>query len=388
MPWYSPLFREAGRAVLDAARQELAQTTAGRLSREVEREFRRASAAPDRLGSALKRYSNFGAQDALRELRGTQFGHFARQIERYARAGDGGMKRLLNEFLSELGPAGRLIQALAGTGGKGEIDRLIGILQAFGHEVLPPKGSRWRGSPMMERALAASQEFLEEAGAKVTWPAQGPAGRAPGRLPFGVPAYGESGEPWREMALPMADGPMQRFGVDHPIVTGAMVPATGSSNVHSFGYDIESNYLYVRYLGYVRGAKGPDGRPFRAGPGSLYRYRDVTPEEFLTLLAANSKGEWVWENLRVRGTWSGHQKDYELVGVIGNYVPRKATVRIDDRTGRLQEWFVQRRVRAIGGGWITSVLPSEEAGPLPWGELDRGSPDRGTPDRGLPDRGR
>jgi hypothetical protein len=38
-------------------------------------------------------------------------------------------------------------------------------------------------------------------------------------------------------------------------------------------------------------------------------------------------GSWVWDALRIRGTVSGHQKDYELVGIMGNYVPRKATVR-------------------------------------------------------------
>jgi len=55
----------------------------------------------------------------------------------------------------------------------------------------------------------------------------------------------------------IADGSEQRFGLDHPIVTGEMVDAHRSSNVHSFGYDIESAYLYIRYLGYVRGQRGP-----------------------------------------------------------------------------------------------------------------------------------
>ena len=377
MPWYSPLFRVAGTAVLDAARREFANSSTGQLFGMVQREMRTISSAPDQLGRALDRYSNFGPQAALRELRGTQFGQFAREVERYAR-GDSGMKRMLDRFLAELGPAGRLIKALTTTSGRGEVDQLVGILRSFGYEVLPPSSMRNWSDPTFQRAVEASRQFLESTGAEVTWP----SGKRPqGQLPFGIPARDEDGQERGRVTLPMADGPAQRFGVDHPIVTGEMVTAR-SSNVHSFGYDIESAYLYIRFLGYLRGQRMVDGSPMRGGPGSLYRYRDVTPEEFLSILAANSKGEWIWDNLRVRGTHSGHQKDYELVGVQSGYVPRKASVRLDPSTGRLQEVFLSRRVRAMGGGWLTSALPSEVAGDVPWGQIDRGSPDRGSPDRG------
>lgn len=384
MSWYSPLFQQAGRAILDAAKAEFAASTAGRLFRETEREFRRPAADIDRLGKTLRRYSGYGVRDALQDLRGTQFGQFAREVERYAR---GDMRTLLNQFLGELGPAGTLIKALTGAQGRGEVDKLVSILQAFGYEVLPPPHARKRGEAVTDRGIAAAQELLESMGARVTWPdRESEPWEAPRRLPFGIPIQDERGRARENVTLPMADGPAQRFGLQHPIVTGEMVPAK-SSNVHSFGYDIESTYLYVRYLGYIRGAKGPDGGVLRAGPGSLYRYRDVTPEEFLTLYAANSKGHWVWDHLRIRGTWSGHQKDYELVGVEGGYVPRKATVRKNPLTGDIEEWFVQRRVRGLDGRWMTSALGSEPAGPVPWGEIDRGRPDRGTPDRGQPDRG-
>lgn len=386
MAWHSPLFREASRAVLAAARQEFARSTTGRLFGEVQRELSRPLTAPHQVRRALERYSGHGVREALRELRGTEFGRFARDVHQYAKGG-GEMRRLLNQFLNELGPAGRMIRALTAPSSN-ELEPLIKLLQAFGYEVLPPKKARRQGEAVTDRGLAAAQELLESMGAEVTWPEERPkeGERRKGRLPFDIPTHDESGQPRRDLPLPMADGPAQRFGVDHPIVTGEMVDAT-SSNVHSFGYDIESAYLYVRFLGYVRGARDSAGHALRSGPGSLYRYRDVTPEEFLSLYAANSKGNWVWDHLRIRGTWSGHQKDYELVGVMGGYVPRKATVRIDPKTGRLQEWFVQRRVRAIGGGWLTSQYPSEAAGELPWGEIDRGRPDRGTPDRGEPDRG-
>jgi len=386
--WYSPLFREASKAILDVARQEFARTTIGQLVAEVKRETSRVITAPHRLGSALERYSRYGVRDALSELRGTQFGQFVKEIERYSRDTD--MKRLLGGFLNDMGPAGKLIQALVGPGGKGEGDRLVNILQAFGFEVLPGRSQWKRGEPGTERGIEAAQELLEAMGAKVIWPGDEPEPQPQGkRLPFGIPVFNGEGERREMVSLPMADGPAQQFGTRHPIVTGEMVPAK-SSNVHSFGYDIESGYLYVRFLGYVRGSRGPDGHPLRSGPGSLYRYSDVTPEEFLGILAANSKGDWIWDHLRIRGTWSGHQKDYELVGVEGGYVPRKATVKLNPQTRQLEEWFVQRRVRAIGGGWMTSSMPSQAAGPVPWGEIDRGRPDNGRPDdpdRGTPFRG-
>jgi len=347
--WYSPLFREASKAILDVARQEFARTTIGQLVAEVKRETSRVITAPHRLGSALERYSRYGVRDALSELRGTQFGQFVKEIERYSRDTD--MKRLLGGFLNDMGPAGKLIQALVGPGGKGEVDRLVNILQAFGFEVLPGRSQWKRGEPGTERGIEAAQELLEAMGAKVIWPGDEPEPQPQGkRLPFGIPVFNGEGERREMVSLPMADGPAQQFGTRHPIVTGEMVPAKSSR----------------------------------------YRYSDVTPEEFLGILAANSKGDWIWDHLRIRGTWSGHQKDYELVGVEGGYVPRKATVKLNPQTRQLEEWFGQRRVRAIGGGWRTSSMPSQAAGPVPWGEIDRGRPDNGRPDdpdRGTPFRG-
>ncbi len=154
----------------------------------------------------------------------------------------------------------------------------------------------------------------------------------------------------------------------------------------------------MRYLGYVRGSRGPDGHPLRGGPGSLYRYSSVSPEEFLSLLAVaaggsksgeagNGPGDWVWDHLRIRGTWSGHQKDYELVGIMGGYVPRKATVEYRPESGRLEEVFRKRRVMTSRGQWLESQLANEAAPPLMFGreDLDTGRPD--SPDRGDPDRG-
>ena len=50
-----------------------------------------------------------------------------------------------------------------------------------------------------------------------------------------------------------------------------------------------------------------------------YLYSDVSQEEALDFAKANSKGEWVWDHLRIRGSKTGHQKKY--VKVSSGYKP-------------------------------------------------------------------
>lgn len=107
-----------------------------------------------------------------------------------------------------------------------------------------------------------------------------------------------------------------------------------SSNVHSIGYDESNGTLMVRYLAPVL-SKGPGGvkiigKSNSAGP--LYHYFDVPPKLWKSFQTASSKGVWVWDNLRIRGTVAGHKYDYRLVsGTVGSsgfrqtYIPRRAT---------------------------------------------------------------
>jgi hypothetical protein len=169
------------------------------------------------------------------------------------------------------------------------------------------------------------------------------------------------------------DGRTQRFPANHPLVTGDMVaPGTSlggghhSSSVHSFGYDLENRYLYVRFYA--------DTKSDAAGP--LYRYFDVAPAQFLSLLRAGSKGDWVWDHLRVRGSAAAHQKQYQLVGITRGYVPRKATLL------KAGEFLVPRTVHVGGGRFVTSNRPYAKVSPFLRGLPNTGRPK--PPNRGGP----
>jgi hypothetical protein len=47
--------------------------------------------------------------------------------------------------------------------------------------------------------------------------------------------------------------------------------------------------------------------------GSAYLYDDVTPDEAFDFAAAPSKGEWVWNHLRIRGTKNDHRKPFRKI---------------------------------------------------------------------------
>ncbi|MBL8819942.1 MAG: KTSC domain-containing protein [Planctomyces sp.] len=115
-----------------------------------------------------------------------------------------------------------------------------------------------------------------------------------------------------------------RCRVDDPIVTGEMIQAT-SSNVHSLGFDFNiskpvNSTLFVRY--YQRDQRTGIGKV--AGP--MYAYKPVHPRQFAQMRSAMSKGRFVWDNLRIRGTVAGHQVPYSLVQASQGHIPRRALV--------------------------------------------------------------
>lgn len=93
--------------------------------------------------------------------------------------------------------------------------------------------------------------------------------------------------------------PLARF------LHGEMVSVI-SSNVSQIQYDFDLKLLYVIYLN-----------------GGWYQYALVTPEEAAAFFNAGSKGKWVWDVLRQRGTQFGWKKPYTFMGFnLGGYKPK------------------------------------------------------------------
>jgi len=336
------LFQHAARELKQAAAREFRRTALGQLATYLEngRQFDLPAA---RLVRRLSRVAQAGPSELVRAAVGSELGTVVRMVERYKRGGT--TADVVNDFLRALGPVGELLGLLVAPldpriKPHGQLGRqfaaAIRFLQAFGYEVLPPAERRAREPD--RRAAEAARQYLESLGYTVVPPDEMPQKRA--ALPAGLEL-----RPGRKTVdVPLSTGQTIRLRPDHPMLTGEVVHCE-SSNVHSFRYDYESATLYVRFLGHRR-----DGT--RGGPGPMYRYSDVEPELFLSLQRAASKGGWVWDHLRIRGTISGHQKDYELVGVSGGYVPRKATMT------PMGEAYAPRKVRLPGGQWVQSKRPA------------------------------
>ena len=162
-----------------------------------------------------------------------------------------------------------------------------------------------------------------------------------------------------------------------------------SSNVFSYYWQPESKYTGILYVTFLARAVGK-GQP-RQGPGPTYAYFGLTMKKYQAFRreAANSPGGAVWDHLRVRGSIFGHQVQYRLISITGNYVPRKATAkgfktrylkpvgRPNQVNARLPQDSTQRDRQLARRGFQRSTLPAQE-----YGQPARGEPDRGTPDRG------
>ena len=359
----SPLFAEASRKLKAFAVQQFRHSDFGKAMAQVSQAARKGSPEFVRR-QAMAQLQKLSPQNTLRQLARAEFGEVVKQIEKYARSG--GLKSEITKFLGDLGPTGKIIQAIIDPGRssslQNDLQAAINLIRSFGGEVLMPKTAEPTLGDIA-RGLQTAQQRLQEYGFSIVG-SEGPPRRIvqpePGRATVDV-----------EMRPIRGKRETSRVSADHPMLTGEMVSAPSSTNVYEFGYDIESLSLYVRFqTAHDEGARG--------SAGSLYRYSGVTPEEFMSLYRVRnsgggsgsdrSPGAWVWDHLRERGTVSGHKKDYELVGIMGGYVPRKATLKrtkeiIGKRGGvlkrkGLEEWYEQRAVRTHSGRMVHSVLPT------------------------------
>ena len=303
----SPLFRNFAR---DIALKEFQKSELGKAVRALKRAAGGRSIASRDIGLAV---------NAVADL-------LSGQPTRYSKfswgAGD-----FMKMVMGKLGPVGSVIGALLRPNGKrlandiqDELNAAAELLRQFGYTVSEPNTTdRHPSSPMREEVRAGT----------------GGAG-------------GGSGD----------DG-----GQVGPSIEG-MIPVT-SSNVHSIGYEWPTadhsrpGNLMVRYLA----GKGPN----RHGEGSLYRYFDVPYHIFESFQTAVSKGGFVWDELRVRGTVSGHQYAYDLAGTSEDgYIPRQAGL----KRGKQGEWYMRR---SFQGRY--SPLPERQVrgtrGAMPgWGRAD------------------
>jgi|DEB0MinimDraft_6_1074348.scaffolds.fasta_scaffold04184_3 hypothetical protein len=174
---------------------------------------------------------------------------------------------------------------------------------------------------------------------------------------------------------------------DDPLITGEMINVE-SSNVHSIGFDWDGQSqhgtLKIRFLQKDR-RRG--GRSKTAGP--QYEYENVHPYVFESMRTASSKGSFVWDRIRVRGTVSGHRYRYKLAGIAQGYVPREA--KAYGQGDRRKEYFIGRQLRARSPSTgetqtFQSALPDRLVGRYQ-PEL-QALASRGIPNRGLPNRGR
>ncbi len=192
--------------------------------------------------------------------------------------------------------------------------------------------------------------------------------------PGGADPSGLAGGIFRTQAEP------PRPGEQSPLSEEILTPQ--SSNVFAFQYDYSKSMLLVTYkaaainsgsvirgvvagTGRRRGGRdqllGERGKTVKGKTNERARYGcfDVHVGVFERMKLANSKGKFVWDELRIRGNLWGHRYRYALVqgqvtpSVGGVYIPRKAT----------PKGFRTRSIADLGSGgqrgFQTSTLPQQ-----------------------------
>lgn len=82
-------------------------------------------------------------------------------------------------------------------------------------------------------------------------------------------------------------------------LTIPLEPVT-SSQLDSIGHDAATNTLAVRFKA-------------KNGPGSLYHYQQVTPEQFSAMKAAESPNSWFIHNIKKQPDAHPYEKIIETV---------------------------------------------------------------------------
>jgi len=368
------LFDLASEAVRRRAAQMFGSTPLGRALKRLEQQKQRSGSAMRSILAALKRRHT---QSLVRRLSSST------PRETYAKKPTRNV--LLKGLFDALGPVGKVFKALmfpvrqAAVALDRQLKAASNLLKAFGYAVIPPPGKKGPGKQAQEEMA----EYLKRAGWTVQPPtAAGAGGSSGGGTPPGAPPAAPPPPPSDPNRRP---GQVRIGGrwvsSSDPAATGAMIRVQ-SSNVYSIGWDRDqqgtpAGTLKVTFREDDRGGKGKK----RDAPGSTYAYKHVPYDVFRAFQQAASKGSFVWDRLRIRGTVSGHRYDYELAGISQDYVPRKATVEGE------HEWYIPRNF-VQDGQLLRSTLGRERVRRL-GGDVNRGEPNDGRPNRpndGRPNR--
>jgi hypothetical protein len=337
------------------ARRAFRATKLGKLLTETKREIDTGRANVKLIMQAGHNMRQLAGSDVTRELMSEMgLGSSWAMIERYAG------KDAWKKIVSQLGSVGKILKSLSEgntkqqpVGVERELEAAANLLKAFGYGIQKPGGNvsvaPQHAPEFSEIDPRVQQQIIKQEERKQ---------RVEERL--------------RNKPLPFWPGynvPLEKKSPEEPLTNmqTEMIPVS-SSNVHSIGFRYDNpdmGTLLVRYL-----AQLPDGR--RGGPGSLYEYFHVPSLLFERFKQASSKGGFVWDELRIRGTRSGHKFNYDLSGITGGYVPRRAqTIYFRGPRGglRASEAYVPRlfNVGEIRKGklqmrQIRSQLPEQRVG--------------------------
>lgn len=327
-----------------------------------------------------------------------QLVRMAENIQRLSRTQQ---NSLVNQVLSSMGSPGQLISSwLRGREGsqsltpiKDEIQNAMNLLGQFSGSLVDtpltpeqaggnrlPDWSEGAGSPVPPRPPSSSAGSRGGSGDRGR---DGGSGNGRNnRLP-----PDDAGPHRNVRILPNGDWEIRAPGYHRtlnpsdPVLTGEM-RRVESSNVYSIGFDFNfdlplKSKLIIRYK--QKNRKTGSGQV----GGPTYEYLSVHPDWFTDLVQAGSKGKWVWDQLRIRGSVAGHQYPYNLIRAAQGYLPRRAMVR------KGIQRLVQRERLTERGDMLRSPLPNQTLGRYSpsahrpnVGNMDRGRLERGTPNRG------
>lgn len=252
----------------------------------------------------------------------------------------------------------------AGAGGSRKQRQLKKVIKALS------KGKSGTNDVDIQRQLQAAADLLRAFGYNVTPPTHTQVHTVPN--PNVQPKRSRQR---KTLDLDLGDLKKKRIKLTDPILSGEMIPVQ-SSNVYAIGFVLdEDDYkggkhgtLLIQFL-----AQGPNGT--RQGPGSTYQYFGVPAQLFQKFRKASSKGRFVWDNIRVRGTVSQSRFTYELAGITQGYVPRRAA----HRQG-VGEFFNRRQFQGIKSMNTIQVNSNKR--------LKSYKPYKPTLNRGTPNRGK